>query len=62
MRELALSYGVYASYQEKKKSVDDFINIALKDLIARHNLDQMMILLLYLQVTFREVQGFHLLK
>jgi len=39
MRELALSYGVYASYQEKKKSVDDFINIALKDLIARHNLE-----------------------
>jgi pyruvate kinase len=39
MRELALSYGVYASYQEKKKSVDDFINIALKDLTARHNLE-----------------------
>ncbi len=38
MRELALSYGVYASYQEKKKSVDDFINIALKDLIKRHDL------------------------
>lgn len=29
MRELALSYGVYANYQEKKKSVDEFINIAL---------------------------------
>lgn len=38
MRELALSYGVYASYQEKKKSVDDFINIALKDLVVRHDL------------------------
>ena len=38
MRELALSYGVYASYQEKKKSIDDFINIALKDLTSRHDL------------------------
>jgi len=25
MRELALSYGVYTSYQEKRKSVDEFI-------------------------------------
>ena len=31
MRELALSYGVYASYQERKKSVDEFINIALTE-------------------------------
>jgi pyruvate kinase len=38
MRELALSYGVYASFQEKKKSVDDFIHIALKDLTLRHDL------------------------
>ncbi len=38
MRELALSYGVYASYQERKKSIDDFINIALKDLTKRHDL------------------------
>lgn len=38
MRELALSYGVYASYQEKKKSVDDFIKIALKDLTRQHDL------------------------
>jgi pyruvate kinase len=38
MRELALSYGVYASYQEKKKSVDEFIHIALKNLIKTHNL------------------------
>ena len=38
MRELALSYGVYASYQERKKSIDDFINIALRDLIKRHDL------------------------
>jgi pyruvate kinase len=38
MRELALSYGVYTSYQEKKKSVDEFINIALKNLVVTHNL------------------------
>ena len=38
MRELALSYGVYASYQEKRKSVDEFINIALKKLVKTHNL------------------------
>jgi pyruvate kinase len=38
MRELALSYGVYASFQEKKKSVDEFINIALKNLSKTHNL------------------------
>jgi len=38
MRELALSYGVYASYQEKKESVDEFIHIALKKLVKAHNL------------------------
>ncbi|HUX97234.1 MAG TPA: pyruvate kinase [Bacteroidales bacterium] len=38
MRELALSYGVYAGYQESKSSVDDFIHIALKKLVKTHNL------------------------
>ncbi len=38
MRELALSYGVYAGYQESRKSVDDFIQIALKNLLKTHNL------------------------
>lgn len=38
MRELALSYGVYASHQEKKKSVDDFIHIALKNLKDTHDM------------------------
>jgi pyruvate kinase len=38
MRELALSYGVYASFQERKKSVDDFIKIALTDLTKQHDL------------------------
>jgi pyruvate kinase len=39
MREMALSYGVYASYQEKKKSVDEFIHIALKNLVITHNMN-----------------------
>lgn len=38
MRELALSYGVYTSFQEKKKSIDEFIHIALKNLIVAHDL------------------------
>lgn len=38
MRELALSYGVYPSYQEKRKSVDDFIRIALRKLVKTHDL------------------------
>jgi pyruvate kinase len=38
MRELALSYGVYASYQERRKSVDEFIHIALKKLVKTHKM------------------------
>ena len=38
MRELSLSYGVYASFQEKKKSIDDFIKIALTNLTQQHDL------------------------
>jgi pyruvate kinase len=38
MRELALSYGVYASLQEKRKSIDEFIHIALKNLVKTHNM------------------------
>jgi len=38
MRELALSYGVYASFQERKKSIDEFIHKALKNLIFAHDL------------------------
>ncbi len=40
MRELALSYGVYASFQEKRKSVDEFIHIALKNLTKTHDLKE----------------------
>jgi pyruvate kinase len=47
MRELALSYGVYTSLQEKKKSVDEFIHIALKNLVKAHNLkgDELVVVL-----------------
>lgn len=38
MRELALSYGVYPGYQDRKKSIDEFIHIALKNLSSAHNL------------------------
>jgi pyruvate kinase len=38
MRELALSYGVYANYQERRKSVDEFLHIALKSMVKTHNL------------------------
>jgi pyruvate kinase len=39
MRELALSYGVYASFQERRKSVDEFIHIALRNLVKTHNMN-----------------------
>lgn len=38
VRELALSYGVYSSYQEKKKTIDEFIHIALRNLTEAHDL------------------------
>jgi pyruvate kinase len=38
MRELALSYGVYASFQERRNSIDEFIHIALKNLTKAHDL------------------------
>lgn len=38
MRELALSYGVYTSLQEKKSSIDEFIHIALNKLAVAHDL------------------------
>jgi pyruvate kinase len=38
MRELALSYGVYADFQERRKSIDEFIHIALKNLTKAHDL------------------------
>ncbi len=38
MRELALSYGVYTSYQERRDSIDQFIHIALSNLITEYDL------------------------
>jgi pyruvate kinase len=38
MRELALSYGVYANYQEKKRSVDAFLKNALVSMTTEHQL------------------------
>ncbi len=38
MRELALSYGVYPSLQEKHKSADMFMKIALENLLESHKL------------------------
>lgn len=38
MRELALSYGVYPSLQEKHKSTDMFLKVALENLLEAHEL------------------------
>ena len=40
MRELALSYGVYASLQEKHNSSDMFLKVALSTLMSTHSLKQ----------------------
>ena len=37
MRELALSYGVYTSYQERRESIDEFIHIALNNMTKAHD-------------------------
>ncbi len=39
MREMALSYGVYASLQERKNTVDEFIHIAIDKLVKTHKMD-----------------------
>ncbi len=38
MREMALSYGVYASLQERRNTVDEFIHIALDNLVNTHKM------------------------
>ncbi len=38
MRELSLSYGVYTSYQERRDSIDQFIHIALTNMVRAHDL------------------------
>lgn len=47
MRELALSYGVYPSYQERKASIDEFMHIALRKLLQPYGLkdDDLMVVL-----------------
>ena len=61
MRELALSYGVYTSYQEKKESVDEFINIALKNLTKTHGLTNDDIVLV-LAGNFSKGRGFSFIE
>jgi pyruvate kinase len=39
MRELALSYGVYASYQENSKSVDHFMHASLNQLLKERDIN-----------------------
>ncbi len=39
MRQLALSYGVYARHQRRRNSADRFIHIALSDLMKTHGFD-----------------------
>ncbi len=46
MRELALSYGVYADYLEKRKSVDSFIHYALKNLTVENGLKENQIVII----------------
>lgn len=47
MRELALSYGVYPGLQEKHKSTDLFLKVALENLLESHRLkdDDMVVVL-----------------
>jgi pyruvate kinase len=61
MRELSLSYGVYASFQERKKSVDEFINIALKKLLVTHNLSNKDIIVV-LAGNFSDGAGFSFIE
>jgi pyruvate kinase len=57
MRELALSYGVYAGFQENSKSVDHFMQTALEQLLKEHDINENDIFVL-LSGNFHEGQGF----
>jgi len=57
MRELALSYGVYAGFQENSKSVDHFMHTALKQLIKEHDINGNDVFVL-LSGNFHTGQGF----
>jgi pyruvate kinase len=57
MRELALSYGVYAGFQESSKSVNHFVQTALKQLLKEDDINGDDIFVL-LSGNFHEGQGF----
>ena len=57
MRELALSYGVYAGFQENSKSVDHFMQTALSQLLKERDINENDIFVL-LSGNFHEGQGF----
>jgi len=61
MRELALSYGVVPVFIEKKKSVDEFIRVSLKDLLSRHDLDDSDIIVV-LAGNFSRSSGFSFIE
>jgi pyruvate kinase len=61
MRELALSYGVVPVYIEKKQSVDDFIRVALRDLLRRHDIDDYDIIVV-LAGNFSRAAGFSFIE
>lgn len=61
MRELALSYGVVPVYIEKKKSVDEFIRVALRDLLSKHDLDDNDIIVV-LAGNFSRATGFSFIE
>ena len=57
MRELALSYGVYADFQENSKSVDHFVQTAFKKLSKEYAINDNDIFVL-LSGNFKEGKGF----
>ena len=61
MRELAISYGVYASYQEKRKSVDEFLKNALINMASAHQLENKDIVVV-LSGNFTKITGSSVLE
>jgi pyruvate kinase len=61
MRELALSYGVVPVFIEKKKSVDEFIRVSLRDLLSKHDLDDNDIIVV-LAGNFSRAAGFSFIE
>ncbi len=61
MRELSLSYGVMPVYIEKKQSVDEFIRVALRDLLSKHDLNDNDIIVV-LAGNFSRAAGFSFIE